>query len=61
MKAKITLVATFTYDMNPDWYPEECDGDYKKMLDIDIEHFKDDIRLLLDSAQNIGIKGELLD
>lgn len=59
MKAKITLIATMTYEINPKSYPKECD-DYPKMLQLDVEAYQDDPSSFLGFADSIEVKGELL-
>ncbi|AOQ24560.1 hypothetical protein MTAT_19030 [Moorella thermoacetica] len=60
MKAKVILKATLVYDINPDDYPSECDT-YVKMLQFDLNTYKDDPIFLLSCTKDIDIRGELIE
>lgn len=56
---KIKLTLERSYQVNPDNYPKGASFD--DMLKIDIENFKDDPWLFLDSDDDIIVTGEVIE
>jgi hypothetical protein len=58
MKARITVIHTNEYDLNPAYYPEGISNE--DMLNLDVNSIKEDPYYFLENCKTLEVKGELI-